>query len=174
MGRVALAMCLAVLLAGCGFHLQGSESLPAALHSLHVRMDHPYRVGTAPLVDALRDRLRAGNRLAGEGDDHGATLQILRLDHVRRVAAVSPLDGRAVAYKLTVTVVFKLDQDGKDLIPEQTLSAQQSYSYDHSQPLAAQEEKNNLLAVLQRRLANQILLRIRVMLNNPRQKTVQT
>ncbi|MDN5862015.1 MAG: hypothetical protein L0H19_01060 [Salinisphaera sp.] len=143
-----------LIAAGCGFHLVGADPAPA-LQSVAVRYEQSDRVVPPPLIDALRARL--DNSQAGE---NAGVLTIQSIHTTRRVLAISPRDGNAVAYELVSTAVFDFRAHGKTLLQDQSLSVRRAYSFDPGRRLAAEAQRRTLLANMQQALADHILLRL--------------
>lgn len=146
-----VAILLLLLVTGCGFHLAGSG---AVLENVRVVYEQPYQVVPPPLIDALNQRLAGG-----DGAEYNARLVVHDIQTVQRVAAISPADGRATAYQLVTTVHFDFVVEGETLLRDQALSARRVYSFDNSQRLAANRERRELQAAMQRELADLMLLR---------------
>lgn len=159
MRGVVLAFCLSLAATGCGFHLAGFGA--SVLDSVEIVYENPYQVLPPPLLVALQSRLSGG-----EADkDQGARLVIHSIDTVRRVAAISPVDGRATAYELVTAVHFDFVVEGDVLLRNQALSTRRVYSFDNSQRLAANARRRELLAAMQKNLADLIVLRMDTVLD---------
>lgn len=156
---LACACVLGLMLAGCGFHLQGAYRLPESMDGVYVAYGNAYRAGDPPLVDALRQRLRATGKLGGP--DAGARLVIGRVDHDREIVSISPIDGSVAEYKLRSEVVFDYVVDGRTLLTNVHLAVTRYYSYSGAARLAAEAERRSLLKRMQEQLANRIVFRIK-------------
>lgn len=149
----------ALVLAGCGFHLQGSYKPPAGVDALYVAYDNAYRAGEPPLVDTLQQRLRVLGLLGGPGAD--ARLVIESVSTSRSVVSISPVDGDAVEYKLRSTVVFDYFVNGRPRLTGARFALTRFYSYNETVRLAAASERRELIEGMQQRLADRILFRIK-------------
>lgn len=156
---------IVLLLAGCGFHLQGHYQLPAGVEALYVAHSNAYRVGQPPLVRALRQRLRVAGLLGGPGAD--ARVVIERIDNGRRIVSVSPIDGDVAEYQLRSAVVFDYIVKGRTRLDDAQFAVTRFYSYNDTAHLAAQAEKRALLKRMQQQLADRILLRINQVATTP-------
>ena len=159
--RAALTVLLAtgaVLLAGCGFHLQGASPLPDGIQSMYVSYSDDYRVGDPPLVETLRQRLRERGVL-GQANAP-ARLNIEEIENRQRVVSVSPVDGRVAEYELTTEVSFDYDVKGASQLQNETLRTSRNYSFDNTERLSAEQEQSELLTSMHEELANLILLRV--------------
>lgn len=158
--RYRLCLCaLALLLGGCGFHLQGAYHPPAGVDALYVAYSNPYRVGKPPVVEALRRRLRVSGRLGGAGS--AARLVVVRVANDREIVSISPIDGNVAEYRLRTEVVFDYIVDGRVLLDDEQFAVTRFYSYNDTLHLAAQAQRHEMLRHMQEQLANRIMLRIR-------------
>lgn len=155
--RLCLGMAV-LLLAGCGFHLQGQYQLPAGVDALYVAYSNAYRVTQPPLVRALRQRLRVTGLLGGPEAD--ARVVIKHIENGRRIVSISPIDGDVAEYQLRSAVVFDYIVKGHTLLNDVQFVVKRFYSYNDTALLAAQAEKNALLKQMQQQLADRILFRI--------------
>lgn len=152
----ALTVTAAMLLAGCGFHLEGRTPLPAA-------MSHPYiqtQDEQSDFVQSLRrDLLISGARPTTDAEHASAVIRILQ-DHVAsRVLSVSATN-RPTEYEVSYSVRISVSAGGKQLLPPQTLSAQRSYTFNESLLLAAHHEKAILEGAMGRELADNVMRRL--------------
>jgi len=166
--RCLLPVACALLLVGCGFHLQGSHHLPAGIDSMYVAYHSNYRATIPPVVKALRQRLRTGHQL---GDASAkARLVVKRIKNSRHIVSISPIDGRAAEYELRSEVTFDYIVDGKALVNNQHFTVTRYYSYNDAARLAEDAERRDLTARMQQQLADRILFRIQ-QVNTQGQKT---
>lgn len=159
----SLAWCLRVLrlvplllLAACGFHLQGHVDLPHSLATAHIdAIDEQ-----SDFYGALRDALHAaGAKLDGPPED-AATIHILTDSSSERVITVSARN-TPTAYLLDYKVKVAVDYRGKELLPAEEHTLTREYSFDETELLAKQRESemlrqalaNDLAALVMRRLA---------------------
>ena len=156
--RVLAIGLLTALVGACGFHLQGHGPQAESLGAVQVTYDQPYRVGAPPLVMALENRLRAQGRLAATGAKADTRIHIDSLDTHRRLLSVSGVDGRAAEFELISEVRFDL-RTPAGRAEDQALTVRRAYSFNNTERLAAEAERDDLIAAMQRELANLILLR---------------
>lgn len=76
-----------------------------------------------------------------------------------RVLSVSA-QNRPTEYQVTYTVRFSVTAGGKDLLPQQQVSAQRSYSFDESLLLAKQHEEAILQQSMGQDLADIVMRRL--------------
>ena len=153
----AAALGLAVLLAGCGFHLQGNYPLPRSLAVVHIDTVDTQSDFYLGLRKAL---LAAGTRLDDAGSDHSAaTLHILNDATKQTILTVSALNV-PTEYELSYAVRFSVDADGRQLMaPEQRVLVR-DYSYSESAQLAKQREAAILTTALARELTAVVMRRL--------------
>lgn len=146
----------ALLLAGCGFHLQGRASLPAVVKTPYLEAPDPQ----SDFIQYLRhDLLSNGAQLMYEKTHASAVVSILSDRVVRRVLSVSSIN-RVNEYEVTYTVAFSVTSQGKQLLAPQELSATRTYSFDESLLLAKGHEEDILRQDMARNLADMVMRRL--------------
>ena len=146
----------ALLLAGCGFHLQGRASLPAVVKTPYLEAPDPQ----SDFIQYLRhDLLSNGAQLMYEKGHASAVVSILSDRVVRRVLSVSSIN-RVNEYEVTYTVAFSVTSQGKQLLAPQELSATRTYSFDESLLLAKGHEEDILRQDMANDLANRVMRRL--------------
>jgi LPS-assembly lipoprotein len=147
--RLSLAVLLGVLAGGCGFHLEGSAPLPAALKT-------PYVDAKDRQSDFVQDLRKAllinGAKLTDASTDASATVHVTKDELTRRVLSVSSTN-QPREYELTYTVSFSVSAGATDLLPLQEVSATRDFSFDETTLLA----KDNEEAILKRALAHDLV-----------------
>lgn len=147
-GRQVLAMLLAAILSGCGFHLQGRAPLPQSMKSAYVQAADQQSDFVQSLHKAL---LMSGARPPDRKQDASAVVNILRDDVARRVLSVSA-SNQPNEYEVTYTVRFSVSAADKELLPPQDVSATRSYSFDERLLLAKEHEE----AILRQAMAHDL------------------
>src|SRR5580692_5524082 len=147
--RAALAAGLALLLAGCGFHLQGRAPLPTQFKVAYVDA-HDRQ---SDFVQGLRNALLvSGVELTDDTKTATATVHVLDDKHTQRVLSVSP-DNLPREYELSYTVRFSVTAGDKELLAAQEVSTTREYSFAVSELLAKENEE----AILQEALAHDLV-----------------
>jgi len=152
----AAALSLALLLAGCGFHLQGRQSLPPVLAAAHV-----------DAVDAqsdfylgLRAALRAsGSELQQEASAGAAEIRILTDGTSERVLTVSAQNVQT-AYRLDYKVRISVTVGGRELMAPEDYTVSREYSFNESALLAKEREKESLSTALADELVTLVMRRL--------------
>ena len=153
---LVLPIVLSLELGGCGFHLQGSNTLPRSLASARVEA-----------VDSQSDfyhELRAallgnGTRLDAEVAG-AATIRILEDSTSERVLSVSGFNV-PTAFELSYHVRVAVVSQGRELMAPEDHTLTREYSFDQRTLLAKERERevltqalaDDLVALLMRRFA---------------------
>lgn len=149
---------MALLLSGCGFHLEGRYALPRALAT--VRID---AVDTqSEFYFGLRRALLAsGAHLTDDiKDPSAAVVHVLADSTTDVILTVSSLNV-PTEYELTYLVRFSVDgAGGKVLMAPEQLSQVRDYNYSESAQLAKQREQQILSAALGDELAGVVMRRL--------------
>lgn len=150
---------LAALLAGCGFHLQGSAPLPRSIALVRIETSDTESEFYFGLRKAL---LAAGTRIDEGGHDPAATIiHVLTDSTAQRVLTVSALNV-PTEYELSYSLKFSVTSHGRDLIPAESHALVRDYNFSENQLLAKERETrilsdalaHDLVSVVMRRLAS--------------------
>jgi LPS-assembly lipoprotein len=153
--RAALVAAV-LLLAGCGFHLQGHTPLPAVVKNPF--LEAPDR--QSDFVQYLRHALLInGAQLAQDRVKASAVVSIIGDNVARRVLSVSALN-QPNEYELTYTVRFTVSAADRELLPVQEVSATRTYSFDERLLLAKDHEEDILRQDMARDLADMVMRRL--------------
>lgn len=155
-----LALSLALLLAGCGFHAAGTRPLPDPLKRVRIDMVQPYRVSEPPVETSLRDRLaRRGAKIETKDEDGVTLIRLSELKESREVLSVGA-DGKALEYELILRVRYEVRTGQHVWIPPSQIEARRDYSFNAQQVLPKEQEAERLREYLEDELAELLLLRI--------------
>jgi LPS-assembly lipoprotein len=149
-----LVTTLALLVAGCGFHLRGSLGELEALPPMLVR-------GSGSLATELQRALRSGGTPVVS--DPALARLIVTLTDIRRDRRVSAVGstGKVEEFELNYSTRFRVDDPaGNNLAPEQVVSVIRSYTFDETDVNAKSNEEANLYEDMQFDMVRQILLRL--------------
>ena len=151
----ALALAALLALAACGFHLQGRTALPRELAS--VRIDAGDR--QSDFYSALRTALeRSGAQLDADAGDT-ATIRVLTDTSGERVLTVSA-QNRPTAFVLSYTVKVAVEYQGRELLAPEEHTLTREYSFDESQMLAKNRERDSLRQALAEDLVTLVMHRL--------------
>jgi LPS-assembly lipoprotein len=157
--RASIAVAAALAAQGCGFHLQGTGTLPAAMTRTYVDTDRPHSEFLSTLTDVLRQR---GAEVLARPDDGAAVLDITLDETGQRVLSVS---ARNIPreYEVFYAVRFSLRVGPDSLISDESLVVTRAYTYDETQVLAKAAEEQILRRALAEDLARRVLQRIQAL-----------
>jgi LPS-assembly lipoprotein len=145
-----------LLLAGCGFHLEGRAPLPAVVKTPYLEAPDTQ----SDFIQYLRhDLLSNGAQLMYEKTHASAVVSILS-DRVARRALSTSTTNRVNQYEVTYTIAFSVTSQGKELLPPQQLSATRDYSFDETLLLAKGHEEDILRQDMARNLADEVMRRL--------------
>jgi len=151
--------CLApffLLLAGCGFHLQGRQPLPAQFAYTYVDTQDEQ----TDFVQDLRKALIASKvNVIPTKSSSTAVVQVHEDELTERILSVSA-QNIPTEYELTYKVTFSVISEGKTLIEKEEISATRDISFDEAQLLAKEREQEILRAALARDLVALVMRRL--------------
>jgi len=147
---------LFLLLAGCGFHLQGRQALPAQFANTYVNTEDEQ----TDFVQELRKSLIASkvNVIPTKGSAT-AIIDVHDDKLTERILSVSA-QNIPTEYELTYKVKFSVKSEGKTLIDQGEISATRDISFEESQLLAKEREQEILRAALARDLVALVMRRL--------------
>jgi len=153
--RCGLAV-VAVLLGGCGFHLQGAVHLPEGLRSVYVSTDDEL----SPFAVELRSGIeRSGANLAKAAGNADAVIRIRQDRTGRRVLSVSARN-TPQEYEIYYSVEYSIDRGGSEVVAAQQLELTRYFSFDESLLLAKEREEVLLREAMARDLTDLVLRRL--------------
>ena len=150
-------MLLALLLAGCGFHLRGSADLPSAMSLTYIKGIQPFGTLADDFTAALRLR---GIKVIDSERYATAVLQITQNTTEKQVLSVD-IHGNVLEYEIRQTIRFSvMTADGQPVVPEQSVALSRDYIFSSTDVLGKQREEQVVRATLQENLVNLAMLRI--------------
>lgn len=154
--KLCCALLLAGLVAGCGFHLRGSDgqyNMP--FQSIYVGFAE-----TSPLGTELRRNLRAQTAVATDPAKAQALFDVLSETRGKTILSLNS-QGRVREYNLTSTLVFRVrDAKGTEILAPTEISLKRSISFNETQTLAKESEEVLLYRDMQTDMVQQILRRL--------------
>ena len=152
----ALAFVGMLLLAACGFHLQGRQPLPQVF--AYTFIDTPDEQND--FVQGLRKALIASNvNVIRTRGSSGAVISVVDDALTERVLSVSARN-IPTEYELTYKVRFSVTSGDQKLIEEEEISATRDFSFDEAQLLAKEREQEILSEALARDLVALVMRRL--------------
>lgn len=153
-GTVPIAASL--LLASCGFHLQGRQPLPEAFAYTYVDTKDEQ----TDFVQDLRKALIASNvEVVPTRGSSGAVITVHEDEITERVLSVSARN-IPTEYELTYTVLFSVTSGDQTLIDKEVITATRDISFDEAQLLAKEREQEILSEALARDLVALVMRRL--------------
>jgi LPS-assembly lipoprotein len=151
-----VAVLLAVLVTGCGFHLQGRQPMPETFAYTYIDT----RDEQTDFVQDLRKALIAsGSKVIRTQGSSGATVSVHEDELTERILSVSARN-IPTEYELTYRVKFSVTANGKSLIDNEEISATRDLSFEESQLLAKEREQEILREALARDLVALVMRRL--------------
>ncbi|MDX1496595.1 MAG: hypothetical protein R3352_03495 [Salinisphaeraceae bacterium] len=162
---VLVVSATSLFISGCGFHLQGSRPLPAALSKLTVSYPQAFDVVRPPLLDHLQAEAESrGGWVVDVADAQTSVVHIKEIDHGSDLLTVTADTVERVETLLSMRVEFELTKNGEVLVPEQTVSVFREIFFDRDQVIAIEHEHEDVRNAMQKELARMIFLRIETQL----------
>ena len=145
-----------LLLASCGFHLQGREPLPNSFQYTYVDTKDEQ----TDFVQDLRKALIASKvNVIPTKSSAGATIAVHEDELTERILSVSA-HNIPTEYELTYRVKFSVVAGDKTLIDNEEISATRDISFDEAQLLAKEREQEILREALARDLVALVMRRL--------------
>jgi len=134
------ALLLAVLLSGCGFHLQSAFTVPNGLERTYISTEDD----RSSFYRELRRQLQANDmKLVDSQADATATLSIHIDDTGQRVLSVSARNV-PTEYEVYYSVEYSVDSGEKTLLARNFITQTRDYTYDETLVLGMSHEETLL------------------------------
>ena len=143
-------------LSACGFHLAGSEPLPAVMARPYLSLKDPYTDFSREFEHQLKS---AGAAVQLTRDSATATVDVTKDLVEQRTLAVSA-QNIPTEYELTYTVTFSVHGGDKQLLAPQTISLSKDFSFDVTLQLAKEHEADILRQQMARDLVSITMRRL--------------
>jgi len=155
MSRLLIVAAFALSLAGCGFQLRGSQTLPIERLYLALPVNSPLGAEIARVV-----RSSTNASVVQVRKDAQAIMELLGEQREREVLSINA-QGRAREYQLRLRTTFRvIDQEGVELIAPTSLVARRDIGFNESELLAKESEEGLLYRDMQSDLVRQIVNRL--------------
>ena len=150
------AILLGMVLAGCGFHLQGRQPMPAAFANTYIDTTDEQTDFVQDLRKAL---IASGSKVIATHGSSTAEIKVHDDELTEKILSVSARN-IPTEYELTYRVKFSVTANGKTLIDEEEISATRDLSFDETQLLAKEREQEILREALARDLVALVMRRL--------------
>ncbi len=156
MKRFTALLACCVLLAACGFRLQGRQVLPASLTTMQLDATDPHSDFTAALKRSLGT---SGVQLVEHATTDQAVVRIVKDEVSEQVLSV---DARNIPtdFELTYKVEVAVRVGTNELMEAEPFTLSRIYSFDETKLLAKEREKDILREALARDMASVVLRRL--------------
>lgn len=145
-----------VLLAGCGFQMQGALTTPTEMERTYIATDDRYSLFYRELRAQLE---RAGVAVVDAAAESTATISILYDETDQRVLSVSARNV-PTEFEVYYTVQYAIDSADSRLAEPQTLTVTRDYTYDSRLVLGKSREEELLRDACVKDLVRIVLKRI--------------
>jgi len=151
----ALALVFVLVLAGCGFQLRGTASLP--FDTLYM----PGTTGGGIALD-LKRNIQSGTRTTVVDDPKTAQAVLDFVQELREKVILSlAATGRVREYQLRYTVSFRVhDGKGGEFLPVNTIQLTRDITFNDSEVLAKETEEQLLYRDMQFDMVQQVMRRL--------------
>ncbi len=155
---------LLLTLSACGWQLRDSGLLSADIGTVHLSSNDTQSYLTEDLRRALD---KVGVSVVDLSSQADYSIVIVNVHHARRTSTLNS-GGRAAEYQLNQDVDFLIvDQAGKQLIPQSTVSIEKVFEFDEQDVLASANEERIIKQQMDQETVRQILNRLsQLALNN--------
>ena len=150
--RCAVLLAAAMLLAACGFRMQGAERFPEMLASTYIEAGDDYTLFYRKLAAELE---QGDVRLIESSVAASAVIRIERDESGQRILTVSAFNV-PTEYQVYYNISYSVWKDGAEILPQQSLSLAQAYTYDPAIVLGKNREAEEIREALALRLARQV------------------
>ena len=148
---------ICLLLASCGFHLQGEMPLAPPLKRLYLQTPDPYGY----LSKSLKQYLKMSHVTLVDNPDKADSILAITNDYASQVFLSVSGTQQTRQYNLVVTVVFEItDNKGRVIVPPQTLAETKPVTIQSNQVLGSSNEVTLYYQQMRRTLAYAIMNRI--------------
>ena len=142
---------------GCGFQLRSEAALPTAMQSTLLQIADPGSDFARGLERSLQ---RAGITLVDGASSATATLDV-PVNRVSQEILSIGANSRVREFSIRHNVTFRLlDDEGRELIPDQHLELSRPLSFDESEILASSREQEFVRQELAQTMVRQVMLRL--------------
>lgn len=157
--RSLLALLLAALLAGCGFHLRGTGSSKLPYQTIHIALPETaeVRIWLERYIQGTGD-----TRVVSDGREAQAVFQQLEDNRQKTILSVNA-QGRVREYRLQLSYRFRLvNAQGQEIVGPTEVALHRDISFDDSNVLAKDVEEGLLWRDMNNDLVNQIMRRLAI------------
>lgn len=162
-GKTLFLSTLSLLLAACGFHMRGADSVGLPADAIYLDIS-----GSGDTGREVREQLQLTDvTLTETAEDADYIIRVSNQQYDREVLSVSARTGKVEEYELILRVLLNVaTPDGETLLDNDRLSATRDYIFDETAVIASGDEQRLLREEMTRQIANLALLRMRAVIRN--------
>lgn len=136
-GVLALVLCAATLITGCGFHLRGSVAIPESLSPVFVKDN-----GGSQIKPVLNQMLEINHVRIAQDDVEAHSVVVIQSEQFqRRVSSVGGA-GKVQEFELQYLLLYSvLGSDKQPLLEQQQMRITRDLRYDENAVLAKDQEE---------------------------------
>jgi len=154
---------ISLLLNACGFQLRENAELPAEMQNTQLLVADE----NSQLARRVRVQLEQAGVKFVDQQNATAILEIPKNEVLTEVLSIGD-NARVREYRVTHTVQFRLmDQQGKELVPLQTIRQSREISFDEQQILAVSREQEFVKEDLANTLSRLMISRLEIVGSQP-------
>ncbi len=151
-----IAGLLLAMLAGCGFQMRGTSSIPAEMSHTYIETTDRHSLFYRRMRDSLRS---AGIELVESPVEASATFSIISDITGQRVLSVSTRNVPR-EFEVFYTVVYSLKTEKESLLDPQTQTLTRDYNWDETQVLGKEKEEQLMREAIVDDLVRTILIQL--------------
>jgi len=149
---------IAAAVSGCGFHFRGDVGFPPEMAVTYINTADRY----SPFYRALTRVLdRGGVRVTDDPAAADATIRVHQDSTGQRVLTVSARNTPR-EYDVFYTVRYSVLADGREVLPEQTLTLTQDYTFDERRVLGKRNEEQVLREAIAADLVDLVVQQLKI------------
>lgn len=145
-----------MLLAGCGFQLRGTATVPAEMSRTYIQTTDRHSLFYRRLRDSFR---AAGVEIVDSPVEATATFSIASDDTGQRVLSVSARNV-PTEFEVFYTVVYGVDTTDRSLLPVRTQTLTRDYTWDETLVLGKEKEEQLLREAIVEDLVRVVMIQL--------------
>jgi len=145
-----------LLLAGCGFQLRGTATVPAEMSRTYIQTTDRHSLFYRRLRDSFR---AAGVEIVDSPVEATATFSIASDDTGQRVLSVSARNV-PTEFEVFYTVVYGVDTTDRSLLPVRTQTLTRDYTWDETLVLGKEKEEQLLREAIVEDLVRVVMIQL--------------
>ena len=156
--QTILCMLISVLIAGCGFALRGTASLP--FETIYIQAPE-----TSQFNLLLRRTIASGSTTRIVNDPKSAVASVILISELREKSILTLTNvGRVREFQLRYRISYRItDQAGLEVAPATEIALNRELTYSDQNTLAKESEENMLYRDMQNDAIQQLVRRLQIL-----------